>query len=160
MAVAMILDLHRATDIVANQDRSLIETIATSEPDPNWIYVDANGHEHRWSKSGTLPTLEHVVDAYDTDWEGDSWPSVTHYECKRCGEHVEPGSRAVNDKRIQAGHDEYVVVRRPLRRVLGATSYRPTDHTTRFILGPPSTARPLPSIGLPPGCTTKYDERA
>ena len=62
------------------------------EPDPEWRYTDAAGHEH-YREGHRYPTLvtvhdytywcEHCRDEHD----------VTHLECPLCGEHIVPGTR-------------------------------------------------------------------
>lgn len=64
------------------------------EPVPTWEHVDANGHVHRWDGWG-LPTLRVVEDYPDTD----NYPATRHYECKICGERVEPAMRATQCRR-------------------------------------------------------------
>jgi hypothetical protein len=78
--------------------RDKIEVTMLRRPDPSWVHVDSNGHEHRWYVDGSpandyspsrkyeLPTLEYVVDEEATD----EWPEVAHYECRICRSVVQP----------------------------------------------------------------------
>lgn len=64
------------------------------QPDPKWSAVDSNGHEHRYTEgSDRYPSLKSVAgelywceDCQDEEF--DTW-----YECRLCGEKVEPGTR-------------------------------------------------------------------
>ena len=63
-----------------------------SAPNPGWCFADKAGHEHRWAGNDEigweLPTLRLVVESEATD----DYPAVAHYECKQCGQRVEPGT--------------------------------------------------------------------
>ena len=62
------------------------------EPDPEWRYTDAAGHEH-YREGPRYPTL---MTAHDyTYWCEDCRDEhdVTHLECSLCGEHIVPGTR-------------------------------------------------------------------
>jgi hypothetical protein len=65
-------------------------TLGRPAPDPKWRYTDARGHKHH-REASEWPTLRWVVDrtywcetCLDEHGEG-------HYECRKCGEHIEPG---------------------------------------------------------------------
>lgn len=67
-----------------------------AKPDPDWVHVDAQGHEHRYL-DGQLPTLRYVVDeedytVEDEDGYPEEYPGSGHHECTTCGEHVTPGT--------------------------------------------------------------------
>jgi hypothetical protein len=88
-----------------------IEVTMLSRPDEHWRFVDAAGHEHRWYVDGApvttysptasheLPTLNHVEDYPATE----DYPSVSHYECAQCGEHVRPGYTSDHHRQFVAG---------------------------------------------------------
>lgn len=59
-------------------------------PDPNWRFVDANGHAH------TIESLVWVDD--ETYWCEDCEDDHAegHWECPRCHEHITPGTRGPN----------------------------------------------------------------
>lgn len=62
------------------------------EPDPDWRYVDAQGHEHTYSDG--YPTLVEVEDwPAGVDVDGFDYPAGTRLECRLCGEEVRPGLR-------------------------------------------------------------------
>lgn len=61
-------------------------------PDPAWLYVDSEGHEHRWV-DGAVPTCERLYEEWidaDGDDRSDSW-----YECVICRADVQPGYQVV-----------------------------------------------------------------
>lgn len=64
-------------------------TSSLPKPDPNWVYTDEHGHEHRYEDG--YPTLVRVVDATHVDEYGEEWDEW-HFECRECGEHVMPGT--------------------------------------------------------------------
>lgn len=65
--------------------------------DPAWEHTDGQGHNHRYDGS-ELPTLvwvvdteDYIVDEGDGYWE--EYPGTGHYECRQCGEVIQPGMR-------------------------------------------------------------------
>ncbi|NED31143.1 hypothetical protein [Streptomyces sp. SID8499] len=64
------------------------------QPDPRWRVTDSNGHEH-YSSDGPdrYPTLKSV--AAEPYWCADCQDEHvdTWYECRICGEKIEPGTR-------------------------------------------------------------------
>jgi hypothetical protein len=91
------------------QHQEWIDATAEYEPDPNWTFVDSNGHEHRWmagpfdplvpltrpqQQTAVVPTLVKVDDDephWCEDCQGDYQP--WHYECRVCGDRVSPRTR-------------------------------------------------------------------
>ncbi len=80
----------------------MLDVTSMHRPDTAWLFVDANGHEHRWFVDGKpagdyraterydVPTLVWVKDGYEC-WEDDDEPhDVGHNECSQCGLHIEP----------------------------------------------------------------------
>jgi hypothetical protein len=71
-----------------------IDVTPLSEPDPNWVYIDANGHTHQWDFSDphhpVVQTVKEVTDAEPDD----EYPGRAHCECQQCGARIEPGWRA------------------------------------------------------------------
>jgi hypothetical protein len=72
--------------------------------DESWRFTDGNGHEHCYrgekdpeaERGGHYPTLVYVPgpDYYCTGCNDEHEDyAVSHYECRICGETVEPGSR-------------------------------------------------------------------
>lgn len=90
----MIIDLAGATSISVQTDTDLIDATLQSESDPAWEFTDRAGHIHKWTKSGTLPTLDEVIDAYGWSDSGEEYVSASHYECKKCRDVVVPGWRS------------------------------------------------------------------
>lgn len=76
------------------------------EDDRAWRHADAHGHEHRWEDGDDRwPTLRWVVDAPG----GDGYPDEGHWECRECGDHVEPGIRIrTHDRRVPVSTDYYL----------------------------------------------------
>jgi len=63
-------------------EREMIDvTMSLPYINPNWVGVDANGHEQRTG------TYHFVVDTPGDD----EWPDEGHYECDLCGAEVKPG---------------------------------------------------------------------
>lgn len=68
-------------------------------PDEKWTFVDRKGHGHFWKlfskKPSTIPTCNHVV--VGTEWVGDEYDGeeyeVFEWQCKECGQTIEPGYR-------------------------------------------------------------------
>ncbi len=79
--------------IYVMSEYDMIDVTSMSEPDPAWLLVDAAGHEHRWRgdwQKADLPTLRLVIDHECTDDCPDECYPLSHYECRQCGERVEP----------------------------------------------------------------------
>ena len=85
-------------------ERNLTEVNMVSRvADETWRATDSNGHEHAYSAERTdaghgshYPTLAYVPGpSYYCGECGDEHEdyAVSHYECRACGEHVQPGSR-------------------------------------------------------------------
>ncbi len=68
-------------------------TSFSPKPDKTWRYPDSHFHAHYYDEAGPdhYPTLIWVVDEEDwMDEDGEEYPGTGHYECKRCGDHVDP----------------------------------------------------------------------
>ena len=63
-------------------------------PDEKWTFVDKKGHGHFW-KGKKVPTCKYVQ--VGTQWVGDEYEAeeipVMEWQCKTCGETIEPGYR-------------------------------------------------------------------
>ena len=83
--------------------RDMIDATPISEPDPNWLYVDPSGHEHRYGKDFETPTLGWV----STGWYWCDLCCEAHesgnWRCLRCGAVVVAGTRAVVIRQYVAG---------------------------------------------------------
>ncbi len=75
-----------------------IDVTPRSEPDPDWVYVDKQGHSHRWdfalNGAATVTSLKYVED----DPGDDEYPPSGHFECRECGEHIQRQERATRFK--------------------------------------------------------------
>lgn len=72
------------------QDYTRVSDMGGTESDPNWVFTDAAGHEHRADKAGLTRTTEPSYwcpDCHD-EHDGDS-----HFVCAQCGEEIKPGTR-------------------------------------------------------------------
>lgn len=88
--------------------RDALEVIFPSEADPDWRVVDKQGHEHCWhfrqaGHGASLPSLVWKID--ETYWCDSCRDEheTGHYECKKCGEEVKPGSRTPYGKQFVSG---------------------------------------------------------
>lgn len=79
----------------------LMDITPMEEADPEWEYVDEEGHKHSWNikdiNSGDWehPTVKYVEDSPATR----EYPAEGHYECKKCGETIEFGWRTPSVRR-------------------------------------------------------------
>lgn len=95
-------------------------TLGGPAPDPEWKAVDLAGHEHQYVAGAQLgephwPTLEWVVDeTYWCDTCRDEHDKG-HWECKQCGETVEPGMVMEGPKTItKPGRTTYKINGNPV----------------------------------------------
>jgi len=70
-----------------------VSTISDMRPDPDWEYVDPEGHVHRHGDGNVPSTVEWawpegVTDGVEWHWEVTDWGE---YRCTECGAPVEPG---------------------------------------------------------------------
>lgn len=63
-------------------------------PDEKWTFVDKKGHGHFW-KGKKIPTCKYVK--VGEEWVGDEYDGevydIKEWQCKTCGETIEPGYR-------------------------------------------------------------------
>lgn len=63
-------------------------------PDEKWTFVDKKGHGHFW-KGKKVPTCKYVQ--VGTQWVGDEYEAdeipIMEWQCKECGQKIEPGYR-------------------------------------------------------------------
>lgn len=104
------VDISDAFTVNYHGQQEMIDATPLQEPDPNWLYIDAEGHEHRWWHDRT-PTLQQIIDIPSSGDPGeDDWtPAVTHLECIICGEHIEPGWRTPLSRRMIGGLKSYTL---------------------------------------------------
>lgn len=93
------------------------EVTSLSRPDTAWHLRDSHGHEHRWFTNGApateyrpdqvyvIQTLNYVEDYPATE----DYPAVFHYECRECGEQVEPGVRPDDSPQYVPGIRHYYI---------------------------------------------------
>jgi len=101
-------------DDVFEAGADMIEVTSQHRPDTNWRVVDAQGHEHRWYVDGKpavsynpsakheTPTLVDVHDGWGY-WEDGERYAIHHYECRQCGEHIEPRYTADTNRQYIPG---------------------------------------------------------
>lgn len=95
----------RMNDHVLTVERDMIPVQSISEPDPNWRYTDAAGHDHfaaierRAGDGGDprvtgYPTLEWITEPHECGvfCEENGCPGQRHV-CRQCGEEIRTGSR-------------------------------------------------------------------
>jgi len=94
----------KLNDLQVNISRDVIDVTSFKEPDPDWIYTDSNGHEHRWKIeddwNASIPTCieESILDGYYEDGEPDY---RREYRCKLCGEVIHPEMCPVTYRRYK-----------------------------------------------------------
>ena len=91
--------------ITINVERDYEIVWVSEEPDPDWIFVDAAGHEHRWRGETVqaMPTVERVVTGLEWSEDLQEFEEVAELRCRRCGEVVEPRWRACQREETVAG---------------------------------------------------------
>lgn len=115
MAVSSIRDTQHIVEVTCEP----IDVTPFQEKDSTWVYIDKEGHEHRWhiphgthdwSKEGywTLPTLRAVTYVCGYADDGDEMYG-THYYCKRCGEHIEPGWKVTIFRHFTQGPKRFYI---------------------------------------------------
>lgn len=78
-------------EVQITQDYIDVSSATATKRDPDWSFVDSNGHFHAWADSDVndLPTLR--VEQIPCDGAcGDPDDTISLYLCKICGEEVEP----------------------------------------------------------------------
>lgn len=88
--------------ITINVERDYETVWVSEEPDPDWIFTDAAGHEHRW-RDEAVPTVERVVTGLGWSEDLQDFEEVAELRCRRCGEVVEPRWRACSRYEYYAG---------------------------------------------------------
>lgn len=114
------MTIHAGQDVF-EMTCDLIDATSLSRPDTAWCFIDAAGHEHRWhvgdlpatsyNPSGTyhVPSLVWVKDGEEWFEYDDEPHDVGHYECRLCGEHIEPRYRADDTRQQIAGLRHYSI---------------------------------------------------
>lgn len=105
-------------------------------PDPNWVFVDSYGHEHRWASTDrrdggrpeALPSLVRTFRHVDCDgtcpnWDCDGY-DVPEWHCVLCGDQVEPGCKPDYQARTTG-----IPVQRTAARFLFRVEGDPPGHT-------------------------------
>lgn len=96
--------LAGVTEISYEQD--MVDVTMLHEPDPDWVFVDAAGHEHRWRgdwRKADLPTLVFVRDDDHGDECGCERCPSYHFECRQCGQRVDPETMPSPERRYMPG---------------------------------------------------------
>uniref|UniRef100_A0A6M3J782 Uncharacterized protein n=1 Tax=viral metagenome TaxID=1070528 RepID=A0A6M3J782_9ZZZZ len=98
----------------------LIDVTSLCRPNPAWRHTDTAGHEHAWYIGGAIATEYHPTERYELptlvlihdppyyNEEGDEI-SQSHYECRFCGEHVNPGTAADTHTQYAPGLKHYQI---------------------------------------------------
>ena len=77
--------------------------VGAPAPDPNWSYLDVNGHRHAWVlEEGQPPSIPSCLAMPLMEVFQGSEVRTFHYECALCGVPIEPG-------RIVATIREYLI---------------------------------------------------
>lgn len=89
-------------------------TSALPQPDHNWRFTDAQGHEHFWRDG--YPTLVSVAD--ETYWCPDCGDdhTDTHLECAICGEAIVPGTYFHAGRQFVPGRTSYRLNGEPITK--------------------------------------------
>lgn len=89
--------------IEANQDFIDVSSSGHHIADPDWVYFDTHGHEHRFATDGTtnLPTLVWVVTGSYWCSECSDDHETGEWRCKQCADVVEPNYRWSGEQTIQ-----------------------------------------------------------
>ena len=85
-------------------ERDVIEVTPISKPDDDWEFTDKHGHLHRWQNS-KLPSLKEIIDC-PADEE---YPASFHFECKRCGETINPGYKSPESREFMPGLTHFYI---------------------------------------------------
>jgi hypothetical protein len=86
----------RSAELTITHEWINVETAITPrERDPDWVYVDSHGHEHRWPTGRKRATWEEVE--ISRWWCYECHDEHVDYEtrCRKCGDPVKPGMRDV-----------------------------------------------------------------
>jgi len=88
------LSLADGTKLEYRAEYQTFTSIGGPVPDPEWVFTDAAGHEHKYGTPDTpYPTLKPVwtlgycCTCNDTHEEGEL---LEYYECAQCGEEIKP----------------------------------------------------------------------
>jgi hypothetical protein len=83
----------------------MVESVGV-EPRPTWHFVDSNGHGHFYQdRDEPYPTLRWVSEPCMMG-HGDGCEGEGHYECKLCGEEIQPATQMAQPVWID-GPDAY-----------------------------------------------------
>jgi hypothetical protein len=120
------------------------------EPDPNWSFVDANFHGHRYVEEAPAdmppdapahyPTLRLLVSSYYCGEHDEDHESYTRV-CRLCGEEIVPGTRRANPTQRIAG-PVYATLSLDVRLDSAALN----DVMARLRTDPPADANDLLSV--------------
>jgi hypothetical protein len=66
-------------------------------PDPNWIFVDAKEHFHATSVEAASPHPTLIRQSKGDGFDDEDEETFVHwFECRICGEHIEPGTMLID----------------------------------------------------------------
>lgn len=113
----MLLDISRWEKILEEGgalqlqvNRNVLDVTPSIEPDLDWKQMDKEDHMHRWRKGSKkeapiVTTLKWIVEGEATD----EYPESGYFECKRCGDRIEPGYKPVQVRREAYGLVEHTI---------------------------------------------------
>ncbi|WP_304452888.1 hypothetical protein [Nocardiopsis sp. YSL2] len=83
-------------------ERDFVDVTVAAEPDPNWVYTDQHGHEHRYhpGEGDHYPTLVTVMDEPYWCPDCEEEHQFDHLECRLCGEQISPGIRPGTPRKV------------------------------------------------------------
>jgi hypothetical protein len=94
-------------NLEVRRDTIRIDSLAHSEADPNWTYIDQAGHGHFYGPG--YPTLNEITEtAYDPD-DGSKYQVHLHWECRHCREVIVPARRFTSGRSTIPGLTRYLV---------------------------------------------------
>lgn len=101
---------HKVVEMSQTSEPITYYSLLSTRPDTSWRGVDAHDHEHRWvrdGESGDTPTCtsheEHVpCDGSCGNWDCEGY-DITVWECRDCGDRVEPGTSPDNGLKTLPG---------------------------------------------------------
>ena len=84
-------------EVSIKQDFETARFLDNREPDPTWVYEDAEGHGHFWALTSYdhywVPTTEYKIVASYWCEHCNEVHETGHQVCRDCGEVIQPGTR-------------------------------------------------------------------
>lgn len=120
------------------RDKTPVYTLGNrwEEPDPEWVFVDAAGHEHKWDRPNGVTNSHKVQTGTSVFDDGDGyWDEVPHFElrCNLCEEPLEPGYRYQYGPKFIQGPIHYYVDDQPVTKAEYDAAREETQHGDNHI---------------------------